>query len=103
MIHQVCSPSEGWERLWSVLICKHRVPQVNLRELFLMPTLRGWLSKFLIKTCTFFDRCNGHNLVQLLRNLIGRFLGILTGDSPIELGLIEFLKKLRDEKPLCEV
>ena len=47
--------------------------------------------------------CNGFYPVTLKRRRVCNLLSILTGDSPVELSLIQFLKKLGNEKTLCEV
>ena len=79
------------------------MPHVDLRELFLMPTMRGRLSKILIEARISFDRRDGYDLIQLKRRRLGNWLSILRGDSPVEFSLIQFLKKLGDEESLCEV
>jgi hypothetical protein len=84
------------------MIGDHRLPQIHARMMFLMSCLAGSLTNLLVEASICFNGCCGINLFQLWRRLLN-LLGTLTGCSAIKLGLVEFLKKLGDEKTLCEV
>jgi hypothetical protein len=83
------------------MIGDHRLPQIHARVVLLMPCLAGSLTNLLVEASICFNGRCGINLFQLRRRLLN--LDTLTGSPAIKFGLVKFLKKLGDEKTLCEV